>query len=382
MPESLSSLINGGHLMIRSVAPHAPQPTVVLLALAWAMVPRSAGAHERWFTPEGPYWAPEWGRLFSLPVLLAVMSAAGAVALLAAVQRVTGDPLWPRPPFFQRMEPAAAAILGVQTAITMIFMASRLKLFVPNIELPRNAFGVLVAGLTVVASFSFITGVLTRVGAVMVVGLFLLAFAFGTWYEVLEQIIFVGIAVYLVAVGRGVVRYESGQEEDRTALSDRLLPYALPALRIAAGLSVLILGFTEKLVAPELGEAFLRENPNFNVARELGFDWFTDRRFVYAAGIVEVTAGVALLSGYLTRVVILALWIPFNLTIAFLPPTELIGHLPILSAMYVLLVRGTEGIPPPVPRPSAVEPNRRQRPASTVDADGRRSPRTPLGVEG
>ncbi|MDP9370005.1 MAG: hypothetical protein M3Q03_17320, partial [Chloroflexota bacterium] len=229
MPESLSSLINRVHLMIRSVAPRAARPTVVLLALAWAMVPWSAGAHERWFTPEGPYWAPEWGRLFSLPVLLALLSAGGAVALLAAVQRVTGDPLWPRPPFFQRMEPAAAAILGVQTAITMIFMASRLKLFVPNIELSRNAFGVLVAGLTVVASFSFITGVLTRIGAVMVVGLFLLAFAFGTWYEVLEQIIFVGIAVYLVAVGRGVVRYESGQEEDRTALSDRLLPYALPA---------------------------------------------------------------------------------------------------------------------------------------------------------
>ena len=355
---------------------------ILLAVFAVAVAPQATGAHERWFTPEGPYWAPEWGRTFSLPVLLAVVSATGAVALLAAVQGVTGDPLWPRPPFFQRMEPAAAAILGVQTAITMIFMASRLKMFVPNIELPRNVFGVLVAGLTVVAAFSFITGVLTRVGAVMVVGLVLLSFAFGTWYEVLEQVIFVGIAIYLVAVGRGVVRYESGHEEDRTALSDRLLPYALPALRIAAGLSVLILGFTEKLVAPGLGEAFLREYPNFNVARELGFDWFTDQRFVYAAGIVEVTAGVALLSGYLTRVVILVLWIPFNLTIAFLPPTELIGHLPILSTMYVLLVRGTEGIPPPVSRPVDVEPNRRQRPAATVDADGRRSSRTPLGVEG
>ncbi len=381
MPELLPSSANQSCWRTRGVLRSA-RPIFVLTAIAWALAPRLAGAHERWFTPEGPYWGPEWERLFSLPVLLTLLSAAGAVALLAAGQRVTGDPLWPRPPFFQRMEPAAAAILGVQTAITMIFMASRLNLFVPNIELPHNAFGVLVAGLTVVAAFSFITGVLTRVGALMVVGLFLLAFAFGTWYEVLEQIIFVGIAIYLVAVGRGVVRYETGHEEDRTALSDHLLPYALPALRIAAGLSVLILGFTEKLLAPELGEAFLRENPSFNVARELGFDWFTDRRFVYAAGIVEATAGVALLSGYLTRVVILALWIPFNLTIAFLPPTELIGHLPILSTMYVLLVRGTEGIPPPVHTPSASEPNRRQRPAATVDADGRRSSRTPLGVEG
>ncbi len=382
MPESRSLAATLAHGIAVGGVRRRGQSTIILMALVGAVAPQGAGAHERWFTPEGLYWAPEWGRLFSLPVLLALLSAGGAVALLAAVQRVTGDPLWPRPPFFQRMEPAAAAILGVQTAITMIFMASRLNLFVPNIELPHNAFGVLVAGLTVVAAFSFITGVLTRVGAVMVVGLVLLAFAFGAWYEVLEQVIFVGIAIYLVAVGRGVVRYETGHEEDRTAFSDRLLPYALPALRIAAGLSVLVLGFTEKLVAPELGEAFLRENPNFNVARELGIDWFTDRRFVYAAGIVEVTAGVALLSGYLTRVVILALWIPFNLTIAFLPATELIGHLPILSTMYVLLVRGTEGIPPPAENAAAGAPNRRQRPAATVDADGSRTRRTPVGVEG
>ncbi|MDP9469129.1 MAG: hypothetical protein M3Q71_00460, partial [Chloroflexota bacterium] len=75
-------------------------------------------------------------------------------------------------------------------------------------------------------------------------------------------------------------------------------------------------------------------------------------------------------------------WIPFNLTIAFLPATELIGHLPILSTMYVLLVRGTEGIPPPAENAAAGAPNRRQRPAATVDADGSRTRRTPVGVEG
>lgn len=315
-------------------------------AVMLALAPDAVAAHERWFTPKGPYWDPEWGRLWSLPVLFAVVSAAAAVALLRTWQRVVDDPLWPRPPFFQRMEPAAAAILGVQAAITLIYEASQLDLFVPNIELPENALGVGVAGVAIVAGFSFITGVLTRIGALLTIGLFLLAFAFGSWYEALEQILFVGIAIYLVAVGRGVVRYGTGEEEDRTALSDRLLPYALPALRIGAGLSILILAFTEKLLAPDLGVAFLEKYPRFNFMQELGVDWFTDRRFVFAAGIVEATAGVALLSGYLPRVVILALWIPFNLGIAFLPPQELIGHLPILSTMYVLLVRGTEGIPP------------------------------------
>jgi uncharacterized membrane protein YphA (DoxX/SURF4 family) len=331
-----------------------------------------ASAHVRWFTPDGPYWEPEWDRVFSLPVLLALVAIGATVGALALGQRALGDPLWPRPPMFQRLEPAAPAILGVQAAISLVYAATQLELFVPNIDLPENLLGGAIAAVAIVAGFSFITGMLTRVGALVIIGLFLLAFGYAAWYEALEQIIFVGIALYLVAVGRGVVRYEDGAEEDRTALSDRLLPYALPLLRWCAGISIIILGFTEKLLAPDLGVAFLREYPEFNVPRELGWEWWTDRRFVYAAGITEATAGAALLCGYLPRVVILTLWIPFNLGIPFLPPTELIGHLPILATMYVLLVRGTEGIPPRYVLGSATLSTAKpdmapQRPAAAAD---------------
>ena len=317
----------------------------VLLALP-ILAPGAVAAHARWFTPYGPYWSPEWSRLWSWPVLIAIGSAAGAVLTLTLAQRVLRDPLWPRPPVFQRLEPSAPAILGVQAAVTLIYAASQLTLFVPNIPLPDDILGYAIAAIAVVAGFSFITGVLARVGALMVLGLFGLAFAYGSWYEALEQILFVGIALYLLAVGRGVVRYSDGLEEDRTALSERLRPHALTILRVAVGCSIVILGFTEKLIAPDLSVAFLAGYPEFNVLRSIGLDWFTDERFVYTAGIVEITAGAALISGRLVRVVIVGLWIPFNLGIAFLPPQELIGHLPILSAIYVLLVRGTEGIPP------------------------------------
>lgn len=331
----------------------------LIAGIAW--LPLTATAHERWFVDEA-FPPTDWSALWSLPTLLAVSISAIVVLALAGLQSAIGDPLWPRPRFLQRLEPAAPAVLGVQTAITIIYAASQLTLFVPNIELPRTVFGVAIAGLAIVAGFSFITGVLTRVGAVIVVGLVLLAFAFAPPEEVAEHVIFVGIALYLVAVGRGVVRYD-GEEEDRTELTDRLLPRALTILRVSAGASVIILAFTEKLLNVELGMEFLREYPRFNIARELGIGWFTDRRFIYAAGIVEATAGAALISGFMPRVVILALWIPFNVGIAFLPPTELIGHLPILSTMYVLLVRGTEGIPP---RPADAEPFPSQRPAAVA----------------
>lgn len=334
-----------------------PRLAATISALTLALLPVTVSAHVRWFTPEGPYWDPDWGHLFSLQTLLALLAIAGIVSALALGQRLVGDPLWPRPPFLQRMEPAAPAILGVQAAISLIYAATQLNLFVPNIELPENLLGITIAATAIAASFTFITGILTRVGAVLIIGLFILAFFFGAWYEALEQILFVGIALYLVAVGRGVVRYDSGTEEDRTAFSDRLLPNALTILRWCAGISILVLGFSEKLLAPDLGVAFLQEYPHFNVLRELGLEWFTDRRFVYMAGIFEATAGAALLCGFLPRVVILALWVPFNLGIPFLPPTELIGHLPILATMYVLLVRGTEGIPPQA-APAGTQPGR------------------------
>lgn len=166
----------------------------LLLVLVGA--PAAMSAHARWFTDEAASPSPEWDRLWSLPVGLALLAGLLTVGLLAALQRWLDDPLWPRPPFFQRLEPSAAAILGVQTAITMIFMASRLDLFVPNIELPHNAFGVLIAGVAVVAAFSFITGVLTRLGGLLTIGLVLLAFAFAPPIEVVEQALFVGIAIY------------------------------------------------------------------------------------------------------------------------------------------------------------------------------------------
>jgi uncharacterized membrane protein YphA (DoxX/SURF4 family) len=354
-------------------SPHrGPVWALALAALVPLLAPAGVAAHARWFTEEGAYSAPEWGRLVSLPVALALASGLATVAFLASLQRRLGDPLWPRPPFFQRLEPSAAAILGVQAAITMIFMASRLNLFVPNIQLPRNVVGVLIAVVTVTAAFSFITGILTRIGALVTIGVVLLAFAFAPWYEVLEQAIFAGIALYLFAVGRGVVRYGDRSEEDRQPWSDALLPHALTILRVSAGISVLVLGFTEKLVNNDLGVAFLQNYPRFNVARELGLTWFTDERFVYAVGIVEATAGIALLAGFLPRLVILTLWIPFNLGIAFLPAEELIGHLPILSAMYVLLVRGTEGVPPPVDEPVVAEPYPGQR--ATAATTGRPAP--------
>jgi hypothetical protein len=340
---------------------HKRPVAVVLATLVLALPVLATSAHERWFVPNEEQPATDWGAFASPPVFLALLAGGATIVALRWLQQRLGDPLWPRPAFFQRMEPSAPAILGVQAAVTLIFEASRLDLFAPNIELPENVLGVTLAILAVVAAFSFITGVLSRMGAAIIGLLWLSCFAFVPPIEVFEQTLWLGIAVYLAAVGRGVLRFDTTDEEDRTPLSDRLLPWALPALRVSVGISVVVLAFSEKLLNVQLGELFLEEYPKFNVLAWAGIEWFTDERFIYLIGIIETMAGCALIAGYLPRLVILGLWIPFNLGIAFLPPQELIGHLPILAAMYVLLVRGTEGVPAPE---VSDEPSPKQRPAA------------------
>jgi len=43
--------------------------------------------------------------------------------------------------------------------------------------------------------------------------------------------------------------------------------------------------------------------------------------------------------------VIIAMWLPFNATVPFLPPQELLYHLPFFAIMYFLLVHGANLAP-------------------------------------
>jgi hypothetical protein len=131
-------------------------------------------------------------------------------------------------------------------------------------------------------------------------------------------------------------------------------------------------GLDEKVWNPTLGAQFLAQYPHFNIMRSVfGLPWVTDDLFVLAAGVVETTIGILLVSGLLTRVVILGMWVPFNIGVPFLPPQELIGHLPIFGIMYFLLVHSA-GIAP------GESPDRARPPAAPelapAEAGGGRRP--------
>jgi len=126
-----------------------------------------------------------------------------------------------------------------------------------------------------------------------------------------------------------------------------LKPYSVDMLRISTGLSLVILGFSEKLFGVALGHAFIGDHP-WNFMPLLGMDWFDDRLFILSAGVMEVVFGLILILGVvirLTMLVVAGLMLGSN--VVFLLQNnndaaliELIGHLPIIATALILLLLG------------------------------------------
>ena len=317
---------------------------LVLAVLVLAASPASASAHVRWFVPpELQLRSPQWELFWRWPTLAVIGLSAVLWVILRLLQRVLGTQHWPNPPLLASMEPCATRVLALHAGISLVWFAYQRELFVPPLQLPNSAIGWTLLVATVIVAFTFITALFDRAGAALLVLVYLAAFTLFPAIAVLEQLHYLGIALVLLVLGQTVPPLRVAQVLIGLTRYER---HAVTALRVLTGLALVIVAFSEKLLNPELSSAFLREYSHFNVLRSLfGWDWVSDRFFGDLAGIVEATIGILLITGVLTRVVILAMWIPFNLTVPLLPPVELLGHLPIFGIMYLLLLYGS-GVAP------------------------------------
>jgi hypothetical protein len=264
---------------------------------------------------------------------------------LYLLQRLLGDAHWPALDFLKKMAIGAPAILAVQAGIGLVHAGVQPVLFAPNLPLPLNALGLTLGALQILIAFSFITGIADWLAALALFALGPVAFLLFPPFDVLEQLFWAGIGLVILVIGRFAVEggYARPWFRRRNAA---WAARAVAALRIITGVGIIAPALGEKIWNPDIGRAFLSDHPQFNIMHTyLGLSWFTDDLFVLAAGVVEGMIGVLLISGLLTRVVILFMWVPFNLGIPFLPPQELLGHIPIFGIMYFLLVHSA-GIAP------------------------------------
>ena len=153
---------------------------------------------------------------------------------------------------------------------------------------------------------------------------------------------FTALAFALIFFGMG-----ASSIDRRIAVRLKLDPsrYAklpVPIIRIGVGLTMVILALHDKLLSPNMALTFL-DTYYLNFMELMGFAGFTDIRFVFAAGIVELAVGILLIFGIATRFVAAIVFVLMGTTMAILGIVELFGHLPIMGIALLLLYRGSGG---------------------------------------
>lgn len=307
-----------------------------------ALAAKPAFAHEKWFIDATTY--PLRFDLFFQPFPLAITAIVLVLTALAAVYwRKRGRGFVPGPESAalgatperrSALYSAVPLILGIHVAVPLLVSGVQGQLFSPDALLPpvwANFLGVTETGI----GLALFYGAFTRAAAVALAGLWLVGVPLIGPEKMLENVLYLGFAAFFFLAGRGPIAV------DRFVLprlepSAQLMQYAMTALRVGLGASLIVVAFTEKLANIPLALDFLKRYP-LNFTPALGIPLSNEAFVVYAGG-VELLIGLWLLLGVFPREVVLIAWLPTNLTLTIFSWTELIGHLPIYGVMAVLLL--------------------------------------------
>jgi hypothetical protein len=225
-------------------------------------------------------------------------------------------------------------------AVSLVGLMSMGDYLSPDMDLPATPAGIVLGAVMALVAIGMATGWHARRAAILLIAAGPLGVAMFGISPVLQRIDLLGLAVFVLVAGAGrwSADFEQGRAGDLSLLN---AARAIWALKVGAGVALIVVAFVEKLANPQLALSFLAEHPQLNVAHQLGLG-MSDLAFIRAAGVIEVLFGLLLISGALPQVCVLVAGIPFNATLWFFGATELVGHLPVYGAMLVLLVYGAD----------------------------------------
>lgn len=310
---------------------HLPLVLTVLLAR-----PLPAFAHVKWFVREDAEPLVQVSH-FSLAepgvqIWVGIILACITVALL--LDRYLPDPSGKLVNLAQNRRPQVLHLFQVLVGLALLLTAVKGAILAPHLE-EASLFGLLLRFVQGGIGVLFMANIAVRLGAALMVLLFLASAGLFGFLTSLEYFNFLGIALFLLL---------------QSAPDDRLRSYALPTLRIHTGVALGVLAWTEKLIDPNLAIRFLEKN-QINFMKALGEHVFTDRIFVLCAGCTELIFALIFTLGLITRINTLALagfLASSNLYFFLIGKTdeaflELTGHLPLLAIALLLILYGGGG---------------------------------------
>ncbi len=237
----------------------------------------------------------------------------------------------------EKWAPKVLSLASIGFGLAFIIFSIQGFIFAPNLP-PVGTVGTLMLVLQFVAGVMILLGLYERIGGLLIIILFILGISEYGMYEMLDTLEMIGFAIYVIIIGRP--KWKIKDTNLIEPITHPMHSYGLPILRVATGLNLILLGFTEKILSPSLTDNFLSTH-NWNFMQTLGFEGFTNYWFAFSAGSVEILFGIFFLLGLITRTTTICLAIFLATTLVLLGPIELVGHLPHFSIAIVLLVLGS-----------------------------------------
>lgn len=289
--------------------------------------------HVKWFTDPAPY-PTHYELLLSWPVLLAFAVALAAIGAAFWIQHNVPEPQVMR--VFERFAGYGPLALGLHIGVALIVAAIFGLLFVPSLHVEdKGAIGGVILVMEGIAGVSILLGLATRAGAAILALLGVVAMQPFSFESILEQIPILGLAIFLFLVGRGPLSFDRIRRV-RAPVEHRLVPLAaLGLVRILMGFGIAYNALTEKLLNEPLARSLLDRYPFIAMNRSLGVP---DELLIWAAGTTELVIGLVIMSGQLTRPVMVVGAIMFTVTLFVFGWPELLGHLPYFGMMLLLLI--------------------------------------------
>lgn len=298
--------------------------------------PLIAAAHTRWFA-EGtlqPYatMEPTGLYLMSWAVIATVIVGIGIYMERNQILRLE----WLKPRLPHSFDRAAGTFSMVAGAFFVV-AGTHEYLFSPNME---HAMGVpsYFIYAQVFIGLAFLVGVYARVAALALIALWGMSVVWFGWLPMVEDIWVLGTGLFVLIMGNDYFSVLNVRSLKR--YTQHYHAYALPLLRICTGMTLLVLGFSEKILHPEFGINFL-EQYHWNFMQLLGLSSYSDYLFTLSAGSVEALFGLIFILGIVTRLNALVVAIFFTIPLFILGPIELAGHLPHFAAVVMLLLFGS-----------------------------------------
>lgn len=303
-------------------------------ALCLALLPSAALAHTRWFA-EGeisPYITSE-----STGLYLGIWAVFIIVITLISIgldRTHWFDFNFLKPPKPHVFERAASTFVMVVGAF-LIIAGTHEYLFSPNLTLHAGIPMWLIV-LQILIGLAFLLGIASRVCGIILGLMWGMVFYYSGWVAALEDIWVLSTAAFITLMGNeyfSIISFSFLRK-----IVSPFKDYAMPFLRIGTGITLMVLGLSEKIFAPEFGMNFL-EHYQWNFMSILGFN-YSDYLFVLSAGSVEFLFGLIFVLGVVTRLNALVVALVFSIPLFILGPIELAGHLPHFAAVVLLLLFG------------------------------------------